>query len=283
MVEFYANIASEFEAEDITATEILGSVEFHIPVAAIQDTHDLFWQGDGAQCAQDLQAVIGRDDHFDVDFEKAALPFDKCLVSYTDEALKVKSLRLQDRESYFIDIHAIYFDVKQRKYCVFFHVRRGADKQHMIFISSLNQQDIKLPKNIPHPFFWDEARERVCISIVARTCLTAFVLSNLDIFPIAEERQTKRTYRLGAKKKRIDYINKVVVLKAPTRQQTVFAVKKKMEFSHRFEVRGHWRKVRRLGRDQNGNVIEGRTWVRPCVKGPETKPLIKKIRTLPYV
>lgn len=286
MIELYANIANEFKSDDISATDILGSVEFHIPIAAIQDTHDLLCCEDAEQTVQNIQSVIARDDrnNFDVDFEKAALPFDKCLVSYTDASLQVRSLRLQDSEAYVIDVNAIYFDAKQLKYCVFFDFKFGKDKQQMIFVSSPNNQYVKLPKSRSHPFFWEdyESRTRVCIGVIVRTCLTAFVLSNLDIFPVAEEHQTKRTYRLGANKKRIEYINRVVVLKAPTKQQKALVTKKKLEFSHRFEVRGHWRKVNRFGHDQNGNLIQGKTWVRPCIKGPETKPLVKKIRVIPY-
>lgn len=54
-----------------------------------------------------------------------------------------------------------------------------------------------------------------------------------------------------------------------------------IDFSHRFEVMGHWRRCNRIGLDQYGNRTEiGRTWVNQFVKGPEDKPLIKKTRAI---
>jgi hypothetical protein len=53
----------------------------------------------------------------------------------------------------------------------------------------------------------------------------------------------------------------------------------KVDFSHRWEVRGHWRKVNGIGKDREGAYgIHGFTWVAPCVKGPEALPLITKVR-----
>jgi hypothetical protein len=49
-----------------------------------------------------------------------------------------------------------------------------------------------------------------------------------------------------------------------------------VEYSHRWQVRGHWRRVRGCGHDENGNRIIGKTWVRECVRGPSDKPIVKK-------
>jgi hypothetical protein len=52
-----------------------------------------------------------------------------------------------------------------------------------------------------------------------------------------------------------------------------------IDWSHRWEVRGHWRKISTIGRDRSGQyVIPGYTWVKDFVKGPEEKQLVKKIR-----
>lgn len=57
-----------------------------------------------------------------------------------------------------------------------------------------------------------------------------------------------------------------------------------IDWSHRWEVRGHWRKVHGLGKDRAGDyVVTGWTWVRDFVKGPEDKPLIKKTRVVPQL
>lgn len=52
-----------------------------------------------------------------------------------------------------------------------------------------------------------------------------------------------------------------------------------VDWSHRWEVRGHWRKITGIGKDREGKAgVRGFTWVVPHVKGSEDLPLIKKIR-----
>lgn len=54
-----------------------------------------------------------------------------------------------------------------------------------------------------------------------------------------------------------------------------------IDWSHRWEVRGHWRDIKGVGKDRAGNyVVHGHTWVKDFVKGPEDKPLIVKNRVL---
>lgn len=51
----------------------------------------------------------------------------------------------------------------------------------------------------------------------------------------------------------------------------------KINWSHRWEVRGHWRRVKYIGKDRSGNyLIPGHTWVTPCIKGKGE--LVKKTR-----
>jgi hypothetical protein len=53
----------------------------------------------------------------------------------------------------------------------------------------------------------------------------------------------------------------------------------RIDWSHRFEVRGHWRKTDLLGKDRNGDYcVHGYTWVTHHTRGPEHLPLIKKTR-----
>jgi hypothetical protein len=52
-----------------------------------------------------------------------------------------------------------------------------------------------------------------------------------------------------------------------------------IDWSHRWEVRGHWRKQDGIGKDRAGEYqVRGWTWVVPHTKGPEDKLLVKKIR-----
>lgn len=54
---------------------------------------------------------------------------------------------------------------------------------------------------------------------------------------------------------------------------------RQINWSHRWEVRGHWRKVDALGKDRSGEyIIPGFTWVKESIKGDESLPLIKKTR-----
>lgn len=54
---------------------------------------------------------------------------------------------------------------------------------------------------------------------------------------------------------------------------------REVDWTHRFEVRGHWRKVSGIGKDRQGNYgTEGFTWIESYVKGSEELPLIKKQR-----
>ncbi|MHA1676474.1 MAG: hypothetical protein ACTSU6_04780 [Candidatus Njordarchaeales archaeon] len=52
----------------------------------------------------------------------------------------------------------------------------------------------------------------------------------------------------------------------------------KIDWKHSWEVRGHWRKTARFGKDPAGNIIKnGFTWVVPHIKGDGV--LVKKMRT----
>ena len=59
--------------------------------------------------------------------------------------------------------------------------------------------------------------------------------------------------------------------------------KENFEYSYRFEVRGHWRKLPEgsMGKDRNGEYsIEGYTWVNEYEKGSKDLPLLKKTRII---
>jgi len=50
-----------------------------------------------------------------------------------------------------------------------------------------------------------------------------------------------------------------------------------IDWTHRFAVRGHWRKVKSIGMDRDGKYcVNGMTWISSYVKGDERLPLIKK-------
>lgn len=54
-----------------------------------------------------------------------------------------------------------------------------------------------------------------------------------------------------------------------------------IDWSHRWEVRGHWRTITGIGKDRFGNYnLFGMTWVKPFIKGPEEKQMISKVRII---
>lgn len=54
-----------------------------------------------------------------------------------------------------------------------------------------------------------------------------------------------------------------------------------LEWSHRWEVRGHWRKIKGKGKDRTGSYTqEGFTWVLNHEKGPLDKELVQKTRVV---
>lgn len=85
----------------------------------------------------------------------------------------------------------------------------------------------------------------------------------------------------GKNKEFIKIKNIVRIIPKKERDTARPIIGKNLDFTHRFEVRGHWRKVDGIGKDRQGNYnVKGFTWVVPFVKGPEEKPLVKKTRLL---
>lgn len=55
-----------------------------------------------------------------------------------------------------------------------------------------------------------------------------------------------------------------------------------VDWSHRWEVSGHWRSLgdpKKIGKDRRGEyIIKGSTWIAAHVRGPDDKDLVKKVR-----
>lgn len=70
-----------------------------------------------------------------------------------------------------------------------------------------------------------------------------------------------------------------VTIPKPDTQSIGFnSMEKQIDWQHRWEVAGHWRRVRGEGHAPDGSLLAGRTWVRSHTKGPEDKPLVVKER-----
>lgn len=96
--------------------------------------------------------------------------------------------------------------------------------------------------------------------------------------------KTSQWVRLSDKKgkKYKHWIRKVVHVCKRAKRESLEATKSiTIDWSHRWEVRGHWRSLQGLGKDRSGEYcVPGKTWVLNHVKGPDDRPLIKKVRVV---
>jgi hypothetical protein len=106
-----------------------------------------------------------------------------------------------------------------------------------------------------------------------------------------------RQYALGSMKineklrvgrgdtRRVIRIRDLMVVSPKTMQSSVdekLDTASPIDWSHQWEVMGHWRRVKGIGKDRNGSYTQvGYTWVEPHIKGPENKPFVKKKRLVP--
>lgn len=93
----------------------------------------------------------------------------------------------------------------------------------------------------------------------------------------------REKFKIGSgKTKRYHKIRRVIHV-SPKREisEAKSSMGREIDWTHRFSVRGHWRDHDGIGKDRDDNYcIEGKTWVKSHVRGPEDKPLIKKQRVV---
>jgi hypothetical protein len=81
-----------------------------------------------------------------------------------------------------------------------------------------------------------------------------------------------RSQRRGAERLGLPSTVRVVTLRRAQVRQTPDGDPMHVEWSHRWVVSGHWRRLR----DKDGQFSGRVTWVTPYIKGPDDKPLIVK-------
>lgn len=127
------------------------------------------------------------------------------------------------------------------------------------------------------------ASEPAVLEVISSGCFFAlYPLSRLHEFESGIERAAIRS------KVRVDGVNHHVKIKEiiHIRPKTQSANSEEFEsreidWSHRWEVRGHWRKISGIGKDREGAYkIGGHTWVVPHQKGPDHLPVVRKLRVL---
>lgn len=74
-------------------------------------------------------------------------------------------------------------------------------------------------------------------------------------------------------------IRKVIHVTPKKEREKYAGGTREVDWSHRWLVRGHWRKVNGIGKDRSGEYcVKEFTWVTEHDKGPDGKPLIRKTR-----
>lgn len=111
--------------------------------------------------------------------------------------------------------------------------------------------------------------------------LTFELLKNLQKFKIGVQ-EVRESILIKTNKTKIrKNINQIIYVHPRSwNESTPELSGKKIDYSHRFIVRGHWRQCKFLGKDREGKyTVKGYTWVSEHIKGPDSKPLIaNKIR-----
>ena len=74
---------------------------------------------------------------------------------------------------------------------------------------------------------------------------------------------------------------KKIIHVVPKTKSAMSKLGDKVDWSHQWRVRGHWREIKGIGKDRAGEYcIKGWTWVSDFVKGPEDKPIVEKTRVV---
>jgi len=114
-----------------------------------------------------------------------------------------------------------------------------------------------------------------CYVLALKNCL--HLLHKVSVGSISVRERTK----LGKGHNKTYLKIKQLLVIAKKRSGGVTVNGKEVDFSHRWFVRGHWRKVKALGKNREGEyVVKGYTWVTEHAAGPENKPLVNKTRVV---
>lgn len=108
--------------------------------------------------------------------------------------------------------------------------------------------------------------------------ITSF-LQDLSKQSLGQE-STRTSIKIGTgKTKRIHRLRRIIHVAPKKYTRATPETHRHIDWTHRFEVRGHWRKIDTLGKDRDGNYcVHGYTWISHHTKGPENLPVVKKVR-----
>lgn len=198
----------------------------------------------------DIDDLVKDQKRFDL---SQPLPFKSCAFEFHG-----KSSLLADGDSRFSCI--IVDEVGPQKFDIFI-----ADTNYKTSVMSLKT-------------FLHDDKDNIAIHKMVSACLIA--LNENSHGQSASDDFVRIINSQGNKRRR--YINKIVHV--CSKEKRLFLSKEKeleVDWSHRWEVRGHWRDIVGLGKDRSGDYcITNKTWVIDHVKGPEDLPLIRKTRVI---
>jgi hypothetical protein len=110
-----------------------------------------------------------------------------------------------------------------------------------------------------------------------------FIIDRINTTDAVGLSKTSDRVKMKTSKGKIIHKIKKIVYITPKKERDKAAsdLGVEIEWSHRWLVRGHWRKFSGLGKDRAGNYcIKGHTWVTEHEKGPEELPLVEKVRVV---
>ena len=223
-----------------------------------------------------FEATITQDDH----------PFDAVSYEILDGYYQLDDKQLDDqengRESDGSEILAVP-NISNARHVVcyliaedyvFALVRFNKD-YHRIHINIFNyRKGYKVPEG--YMVYWENQKNDNVYPIICSN-LAKMVNGNFE----GREKVRERVRCGSGKNKQTLTIKELVHITGKKDRGVIEISGRKIDFSHRFLRRGHWRKLKdgKLGKNRHDeDCVVGKTWVRDCTVGPEDLPLVDKVR-----
>lgn len=179
------------------------------------------------------------------------LPFSTCVVEATDRTL---------------------FNIDSRD------IPGGTTDMQAMFIVEMDDQYGFVGISIAGDYTWavdpNQDQYKLMMTVSQRMC--GFINSKKTVVG-----QTKTNFRLKHKKTGIYKLKKLIHISDKVSGIPVEKRFFNVDWSHKWEVRGHRRSIGlgKVGKNRNGDYVwKDYTWVKSHVKGPDDKGLVKKVR-----
>jgi hypothetical protein len=109
--------------------------------------------------------------------------------------------------------------------------------------------------------------------------ILAEYVGKLSTESVGVERTNQQVNVAPNGKTRLHTFNRIIHVRPRSVTQNANSVSRKIDWSHAWLVRGHWRKTSGLGKDRAGDYcVQGMTWVNEHRKGPDDAVVVPKVR-----